>query len=145
MSKIPIGGFAICSITWWPPMLSVPPTGTIENVISAGTRTRYGANLKTKRSASAGIRSSLKNNLIPSASVWRSPNGPQRCGPMRLCMSEIAFRSNQIIKITEPMSAPKPTRTLIITMRITTPVIPWLKSGSVEASNEFIGSPVLFD
>src|SRR5665213_2830826 len=78
-------------------MVSVPPTGTMENVMSAGTNTRYGANLKTKRSASAGIKSSLKNNLMPSANVCKMPKGPQRCGPMRLCMSEMALRSNQII------------------------------------------------
>ncbi len=111
-------------MTVWPAMVIVPPTGTMANVMSAGTNTRYGASLKTKRSASAGIKSSLKNSLMPSANVCKIPNGPQRCGPMRLCMSEMALRSNQIIIVTAPMMAANPTRTLISTMKITTPGVP---------------------
>ena len=98
---MPIGGFATCSSTAWPATVSVPPIGTMrEGDEGAGSSTRYGASLKTNRSASAGTRSSLKISLMPSASVWRRPKGPQRWGPMRLCMSEIALRSNQIITMT---------------------------------------------
>ncbi len=93
-------GWRPAARTTWPAMVSVPPIGTIAKVMKAGMTTRNGASLKTVRSASAGTRSSLKISLMPSATVCRSPKGPQRCGPMRLCMSEMALRSNQIIKMT---------------------------------------------
>ena len=85
---------------------------------------RYGASLNTTRSARSGSRSSLKNNLIPSARVWAMPKGPARLGPMRLCMSEMTLRSNQIISMTETIRAPKTTTTLIRTMRNTTQSTP---------------------
>ncbi len=80
--------------------------------------------MKTNRSALSGIRSSLKNSLIPSASVWAMPNGPARLGPIRLCMSEMTLRSNQIISMTDTMSAPNTTRTLTATMASTTQPTP---------------------
>ena len=55
--------------------------------------------MNTTRSARSGIRSSLKKNLMPSASVWRMPHGPASDGPMRLCMSLMSLRSNQIINM----------------------------------------------
>ncbi len=48
------------------------------------------------------------------------PKGPARLGPIRLCMSEITFRSNQIMSMTETSSAAKTTTTLITSIRITT-------------------------
>ena len=54
------------------------------------------------------------------------PNGPARLGPIRLCMSEITLRSNQIISMTDTIRAPKTTSTLITTMRNTTQSTPWL-------------------
>ena len=60
-------------------------------------------------------RSSLRMSLIPSARVWSRPNGPQRCGPMRLCMSEIALRSNQIMRCRGHHERANPTRHLIST------------------------------
>ena len=66
----------------------------------------------------------MKKSLIPSAMVWAIPNGPARLGPIRLCMSEITLRSNQIISITETMRAPNTTSTLIRTMRNTTQPTP---------------------
>ena len=57
--------------------------------------------MKTARSALSGIRSSLKKSLMPSARVWAIPKGPARLGPIRLCMSEITLRSNQIINMTD--------------------------------------------
>jgi hypothetical protein len=99
--------------------------GTMAKARKAGMIVRYGASLKTNRSALSGIRSSLKNNLIPSASVWAIPKGPARLGPIRLCMSEITLRSNQIINMTETMRAPKTTSTLIRTMRTTCQLSPW--------------------
>ena len=75
----------------------MPPTGTTAKMMKAGTVERYGASLKVNESDCSGTRSSLKISLVPSASVCSSPQGPARFGPMRLCMSEITLRSNQII------------------------------------------------
>ena len=66
---------------------------------------RYGASLKTNRSARLREQILFEEQLVPSASVWSSPNGPARFGPIRSCMSEITLRSNQIINITETSSA----------------------------------------
>ena len=80
--------------------------------------------MKTNRSAWSGIRSSLKKSLMPSASVWARPQGPARLGPMRLCMSEITLRSNQIISMTDTSRAAKATSTLMTTIRRTTQGVP---------------------
>ncbi len=71
---------------------------------------------------------------MPSAMVWAMPKGPARLGPIRLCMSEMTLRSNQIISITDTIKAPKTTRTLINTMRKTTQVTPLSYSGSAASS-----------
>ena len=81
--------------------------------------------MKTTRSARSGTKSSLKNSLIPSASVCMIPNGPARFGPIRLCMSEITLRSNQIMSITDTISAAKTTNTLTRTIRYTASPTPW--------------------
>ncbi len=47
----------------------------------------------------SGTRSSLKNSLMPSASVCSSPNGPALLGPMRFCMPAITLRSNHTMNI----------------------------------------------
>ena len=47
-------------------------------------------------SALRGIDCSLKNSLMPSARVWRIPNGPALSGPIRFCMSAITLRRNQM-------------------------------------------------
>ena len=52
-----------------PPLLKSPATGTTVKTRSAGIREKKGANLKTNLSALFGIKSSLKNSFIPSASV----------------------------------------------------------------------------
>ena len=121
---MPIGGSASCSSKVWPAMVTSPPMGTMAKVRKAGMMVRYGASLKTNRSAWSGSRSSLKNSLIPSARVWAMPNGPARLGPIRLCMSEMTLRSNQIISMTDTIRAPKTTSTLIRTMRSTTQPTP---------------------
>jgi hypothetical protein len=43
-----------------------------------------------------GVMSSLKNILMPSTSVWRTPNGPTRLGPSRDCIRATIRRSAQI-------------------------------------------------
>ena len=86
---------------------------------------RYGASLNTNRSAWSGIRSSLKNSLIPSARVWAMPKGPARLGPIRLCMSEMTLRSNQIINMTDTIRTPKTTSTLTTTMSSTAQPTPF--------------------
>ena len=47
------------------------------------------------------------------------PKGPARLGPIRLCMSEMTLRSNQIISMTDTIKKPKMTSTLMSTMRKT--------------------------
>ena len=69
--------------------------GMIEKARNAGSTERYGASLKTKRSAESGTDCSLKKSLMPSASVWSTPNGPAFAGPMRFCMSAMTLRMNQ--------------------------------------------------
>ena len=68
----------------------------IENARNAGSTERYGASLNTVRSALSGIDCSLKNSLMPSASVWRMPHGPALSGPIRFCMSAMTLRMNQM-------------------------------------------------
>ena len=79
----------------WPAIDTTPPIGTIENARNAGTSERYGASRNTGRSALSGIDCSLKNSLMPSASVWSTPNGPAFFGPIRFCMSAMTLRMNQ--------------------------------------------------
>ena len=62
------------------PSLKSPPSGMTHHTRNAGTNARYGASLNTKRSLCSGIRSSLKNSLMPSASVCSRPNGPALFG-----------------------------------------------------------------
>ena len=78
----------------------------------AGTNAKYGASLKTKRSARSGNKSSLKNNLIPSAKVCNKPHGPALFGPMRLPMPAIALRSNHTINMVATSPMTKTTTTL---------------------------------
>ena len=80
----------------WPAIDTVPPIGTIANARNAGTIERYGARRYTGRSAVVGEDCSLKKSLMPSASVWRMPNGPALCGPIRFCMSAMTLRMNQM-------------------------------------------------
>ena len=121
-NSTPTGGSATCRYVVSPNQVTVPspekspPMGTMENTRKAGTSDRYGANLKTTRSALSGIRSSLKNSLMPSASVWRMPNGPASAGPIRLCMSATSLRSNQIMSITDTSSRVNASTTLMSTM-----------------------------
>ena len=68
-----------------PPVKS-PPSGITAHRRNAGTKARNGASRKTQRSALSGSRSSLKNSLMPSASVCSIPNGPALFGPIRFCM-----------------------------------------------------------
>ncbi len=60
-----------------------------------------------------GRKSSLKNSLMPSASVWRRPNGPHRFGPIRDCMSAMTLRSNQMTSSVTSNSATNTITTLI--------------------------------
>ena len=66
----------------------------------------------------------MKTSLVPSASVCSRPQGPARFGPIRLCMSEITLRSNQIISAVATSSATKATRHLMMTMSQTSQLRP---------------------
>ena len=72
---------------------------------NAGTIASSGARRKTNGSDRSGSRSSLKNSLMPSASVCSTPHGPAMFGPTRFCMSAMSLRSNQIISITPTSSS----------------------------------------
>ena len=55
-----------------------------------------GARTKTGLSACAGTRSSLVNDLMPSAMGWNSPNGPTLLGPNRTCTRPSTFLSARV-------------------------------------------------
>ena len=74
----------------------MPPIGMTQNIRNAGRIDRYGASRNTGRSADVGIDCSLKNSLMPSASVCSTPYGPARFGPMRFCMSAMTLRMPQM-------------------------------------------------
>ena len=77
-----MGGSATWSSKVWPATVTSPPIGHDgEDQRRAGITDRYGASLKTNRSARSGNRSSLKNSLIPSASVWSDAERPGPVGP----------------------------------------------------------------
>ena len=78
----------------------------------AGTKARYGASRNTKGSARSGLMRSLKNALMPSASVCRMPNGPALFGPMRFCMPAMTLRSNQTMNMVATSRNTKQTTTL---------------------------------
>ena len=81
------------------PSRKSPPSGITDHTRNAGTNARNGASRNTNRSARSGRRSSLKNSLMPSASVCRIPNGPALFGPTRFCMPAMTLRSNQTMSI----------------------------------------------
>ena len=60
--------------------LKSPPSGITDHSRKAGTKARNGASRNTHLSALSGSRSSLKNSLVPSASVC---SRPQRAGLVR--------------------------------------------------------------
>ena len=72
------------------------PNGMTANARKAGNIAISGAIEYTVRSAWVGVMPSLKNSLMPSASVIRIPCGPARIGPSRVCMSAITLRSIQM-------------------------------------------------
>ena len=80
-----------------PNKVVVPPKGITAAAIMAGTTLSAGASRKRARSTWLGIRSSLKNSLIPSAMGCSSPQGPTRVGPKRTWMRAITFRSTQVM------------------------------------------------
>ena len=73
MNSAPIGRSTTCRYVWCPRIETVPPIGTTQNIKNAGRIDRYGASRNTGRSAESGIDCSLKNSLMPSASVCSTP------------------------------------------------------------------------
>ena len=65
-------------------------------MIRAGTSVMIGARMNSSLSAEAGINSSLKNSLIPSATGCNNPNGPARLGPMRTWILARIRRSSSV-------------------------------------------------
>src|SRR5688572_1953621 len=77
---------------------------------------RAGAATKTHLFAPAGVSSSLKKSLMPSATGWRMPTGPVRFGPRRNCMKASRRRSAQVITEKRPSRALNKTITLTTAM-----------------------------
>src|SRR5712691_3889800 len=92
--------------------------------MKAGTSERIGASEKRNRFAPAGMMSSLKKSLIPSAIGCRIPYGPTSIGPMRSCIQLKTFRSARVRKATV-------SRTVTITMVILTTAAPAKTSISI--------------
>src|SRR2546425_3175302 len=101
-----------CRGTSRPSTRTVSPNGITLSARNAVMTGSAGAMMKTTRSAPAGIRSSLKKSLMPSAMVWSSPKGPTRCGPIRSCMWPMTFRSIQTMSGTPRRTKPRTIRTL---------------------------------
>jgi hypothetical protein len=89
------------------------PNGITIRPSAGGTRTISGAMTKIGLSASSGMMSSLKMNLIASASGWARPPGSRppsrfssgkstRSGPMRPCMKALRRRSTITISGVRP-------------------------------------------
>jgi hypothetical protein len=137
------------------PLLKSPPSGMTAHTRNAGTNARYGASLNTNRSLLSGIRSSLKNSLMPSASVCSRPFGPALSGPMRFCMNAMTLRSNHTISIVPTRPTTKMTTTLISTTRMAvksrSPIEEWVEREhqrfsirtSLTAAKQSMRSPTL--
>ena len=70
--------------------------GTTAIMRITGISMAMGTRVKTRRSALAGVVSSLKNSLSMSAMGCSRPKGPQRLGPMRFWNRPIRRRSTQV-------------------------------------------------
>src|SRR5215217_1281789 len=106
------------SVSWarWLPIPS--PTGITEKARKAGIIMITGASPYRILSALLGRTSSLKNSLMPSARDWRTPKGPVRLGPTRVCMKATTRRSSQMVNSTVSIRAANTPTTL--TSRMTT-------------------------
>ena len=71
--------------------------GTTEMEMRAQESAMTGAAIKSGRSASRGVRSSLRKSLMPSARGCRRPKGPVREGPQRFCMRPRTLRSSRTV------------------------------------------------
>ena len=124
VNNTPIDGSASCTRVVCPnhvtsPPLSPrksPPSGMMENERNAGTNARNGAILKTNGSARSGTKSSLKNNLIPSARVCSNPKGPALFGPIRLPIPATTLRSNHTMSMVATRPVTNTTKTFSTTM-----------------------------
>ena len=74
-------------------MKKFPANGMTEKTAKAAVTLIAGASKKTNLSAPAGIMSSLRRSLMPSATGWSRPQGPTRMGPSLACMKERTLRS----------------------------------------------------
>jgi len=121
------------------PSRKSPPSGMMANERNAGTNERNGASAKTNRSERRGNKSSLKNNLMPSASVCKRPYGPALFGPMRFCMPAITLRSNHTMSIVATRPTTKTTSTFSATIasgaQSTSPSRAGSSAGSIAPSN----------
>ena len=96
------------------PSRSGDAKGITAKVMSAGMMESIGARVKKTPLASAGLVSSLRMFLIPSASGCPSPPGPTRLGPRRSCIHALTLRSRSVRYATMPSSATNTSRTLIV-------------------------------
>ena len=73
-----------------------PPKGITAKSEMAAVMLIMGAITKRVWSARAGITSSLKKALIPSAMGWNRPKGPTRLGPYRTWIRPKILRSARV-------------------------------------------------
>src|SRR5438552_3114843 len=111
--------------------------------MKAGTSERIGASEKRNRFAPAGMMSSLKKSLIPSAIGCRVPYGPTSMGPMRSCIQLKTLRSARVRKATVSRTTPMTTVILTTAAPAKTSISIRYVPPSIVA--EGVPSPVAFD
>ena len=67
--------------------------GITAQPISPSANMIIGAMMKRTRLAPVGMMVSFISSFRPSASGWKSPNGPTTLGPLRNCMAAQILRS----------------------------------------------------
>ncbi len=129
-----MGGFATSSSTVWPAMIMVPPIGNQSKGHEGGHENEEGRQFEHHDVGLARDEVLLQNQLESVGQGLEQSEGTPTLCPMRLCMSEINLRSNQIIKMTEVIRSEKARNTFKITITQTANVTPCTNSGSAEAS-----------
>ena len=77
-----------------------------EIVVNAHASAIIGARTKSERYTPVGIRSSLRNNLMPSTSGCSKPKGPHGSGPQRFWMRPTTLRSSSTVYATPSETRP---------------------------------------
>jgi hypothetical protein len=104
--------------------MKLRPKGMTAKPSTAGTKAMTGASQNSIGLASAGTRSSLRKNLMPSATSWGSPSSRQRpnssarLGPMRSWIMALPRRSAQVSSAARVSGPRKTISTLTIIQKV---------------------------